>query len=89
MKRIMIILLSMLLLTGCRANVDKPIVSNQNITPDLMTTSDNNLYFYYVVDRNTHVVYLAFDAYRRAGITALLKADGTPTLAEDLGITVD
>jgi len=34
-------------------------------------------------------VYLAFDAFRRAGITALLKADGTPTLAEDLGITVD
>jgi len=46
MKRIMIILLSMLLLTGCRANADKPIVSNQNITPDLMTTSDNDLYFY-------------------------------------------
>jgi hypothetical protein len=44
---------------------------------------------FYVVDRNTHVVYLAFDGYYRAGITALLKADGTLTLAEDLGITVD
>ena len=89
MKRIMIILLSMLLLTGCMANVDEPIVSDQNITPNLMTTSDNDLYFYYVVDRNTHVVYLAFDAFRRAGITVLLNADGTPVLAEDLGITVD
>lgn len=89
MKRIIIILLSILLLTGCRANSDEPIVSDQNITPNLMTTSDNDLYFYYVVDRDTHVVYLVFDAYRRAGITALLKADGTPTLAEDLGIRVD
>lgn len=89
MKRIMMILLSILLLTGCRANTNTPVVSDQNITPNLMTTSDNDLFFYYVVDRNTHVVYLAFDGLRKAGITALLKANGTPTLAEDLGIKVD
>lgn len=89
MKKLIVILLSMLLLTGCVNNDHKAIVSDQNITPNLMSMSDEGLRFYYVVDRNTHVVYLAFDALYRAGITPLLKADGTPTLAEDLGIKVD
>ena len=88
MKKIIIFLMYTLLLTSCQHNETESAYSNQNITPNIMSLSENDNQYYYVIDKNTHVVYLAFNGVYRAGITVLVKADGTPMLAEDLGIEV-
>ena len=89
MKKIIIILLYTLLLTGCTNNNSQALVSDQDIKPNIMTLDDNSYRYYYTVDRNTHVVYLTCYAGNQAGITVYVNADGTPVLAEDLGIKVD
>lgn len=40
--------------------------------------------YYYAVDERTGVVYLLFEAGKRAGITVALNADGTPVTKEQL-----
>ena len=42
--------------------------------------------YYYVVDKNTGVVYIQFEGTRTAGITPALNADGTPMTADQLGL---
>lgn len=88
MKRILMIMLCLILLTGCTENISTALISDQNIQPNIMTLNSNSNRYYYVVDRNTHVVYLMFYTGHQAGMTVMLKADGTPMLAEDLGIEV-
>ncbi len=89
MQKIIFILMCILLLTGCTNNSSQALLSDQDIKPNIMTLNDNNYKYFYTIDRNTHVVYLTFYAGYQAGITAYVNADGTPVLAEDLGITVD
>lgn len=93
MKKIILVILSMLILTGCNgSNTSAPVTrDDQNIVPNILSLSNTVDYgnYFYIVDKNTHVVYLSYDGHKRAGITVLLKADGSPMLAEDLGIKVD
>lgn len=89
-KIILLCLVIVLLLTGCISNASKAEINEQNIEPRIMTvTNDSDSKFSYIVDKRTHVVYMQFYCGYRGGITVVLKADGTPMLAEDLGIKVD
>jgi hypothetical protein len=88
MKRILAIILCLMLLTGCTENNSTALLSDQNIQPNIMTLDSEDNRYYYIVDRNRHVVYLMFYAGYHAGMTVVLKTDGTPMLAEDLGIEV-
>lgn len=88
MKRILAIMLGIMLLTGCVNNNSKALIDDQDITPNIMSLVEDGNHYYYIVDRNTHVVYLVFWFGNQAGMTVVLKADGTPMLAEDLGIEV-
>ena len=88
MKKILVIILCLMLLTGCTENNSTALLSDQNIQPNIMTLNSNSNRYYYIVDRNTHVVYLMFFSGHQAGMTVVLKADGTPMLAEDLRIEV-
>ena len=45
--------------------------------------------YYYTIDKNTGIVYLSYDAYRRHAITVMLNSDGTPVTAEQLGIPIE
>lgn len=90
MKKILFVLLSMLLLlTGCsKEGVVIPKTYVQDIIPSLLRVGDlstNNGYCY-LVDENTGVVYLEFDAAYRHAITLMVNADGTPITADQLGI---
>lgn len=93
MKKIILLCLVIVLsLSGCRtiSNVSEPEINEQNVEPDMMAvTNINESRFSYIIDKRTHVVYMQFYCGCKAGITAVLKADGTPMLAEDLGIKVD
>ena len=89
MQKIILVLMCMLLLTGCVDNSTHAEVQDQDIRPNLITLKTDENYYYYVVDKNTHVVYLTFSNAHRGGITVYVKADGTPILAEDLGIKVE
>lgn len=92
MKKIILVILFMLILTGCSGSNSSMSTTkdDQHIVPNILSLSNSDAgNYFYVVDKNTHVVYLAFDSYNRAAITVLLKADGSPMLAEDLGIKVD
>lgn len=88
MKKIVLVLICVLLLTGCKDNSVKSTTSVQKIMPDLISLSEDDGNYYYVVDKKTRVVYLKYDNGHHSGITVMLKADGTPVLAEDLGIEV-
>lgn len=88
MKKIILILICVLLLTGCKDNSVKSTTSVQKIMPDLISLSEDYGNYYYVVDKNTHVVYFKYDNGHQSGMTVMLKANGTPMLAEDLGIEV-
>jgi len=89
MKKMILILICALLLTGCVNNSADSTTSDQKIKPDLISLSQDGGNYYYVVDKNTHVVYLKYDNGHQSGITIMLKTDGTPMLAKDLGIIVD
>ncbi len=90
MKKILFALLAMsLLLTGCsKEGVAAPKTSVQDITPSLLRAGDlfTNSGYCYLVDENTGVVYLEFNAGYRHAITLMVNADGTPITAEQLGI---
>lgn len=90
MKKTILLLFSICLLTGCNG---KGIENNTNsiensIEPNLtiLGTQYSNDRYSYVIDNNTGVVYLKFDAPYRHSITVMLNADGTPVTAEQLGI---
>ena len=88
-KRIKIICIcAMLLLSGCAKNVGKADEdTSSGITPNILTTSNiGGGDYFYLVDKNTGVVYLAYRSAHRQGITVMLNRDGTPVTAEQLGI---
>ena len=60
------------------------------VTPNILEcggdkVTDTGIY-YYVIDRNNGVVYLAYDAYRKHALTIMVNRDGSPITAEQLGI---
>lgn len=90
MKKILFVLLSMLLLTGCSEpeGVVMPETYAQDVSPSLFRTGDITMKsgYCYLVDKNTGVVYLEFDNLNRHAVTLMVNADGTPITAEQLGI---
>lgn len=95
-KKIAIMLMCTALLSGCGiAHLQvgsKPETNYQDgVVPNIVeigcpgSVVDGDVY-YYTVDKNTGVVYLSYDGYRRHAITVMLNADGTPITAEQLGL---
>lgn len=78
-----------LLLSGCVKNANKPDKDiSSGITPNILSTSNlGSEDYFYIVDKNTGVVYLGYEGYRRYGLSVMLNPDGTPVTAEQLGIT--
>lgn len=77
-----------LLLSGCVKNTNKANVdTSSGITPNVLSTSNLGYgRYFYLIDKNTGVVYLAYrDGYKQA-MTVMLNRDGTPVIAEQLGI---
>ena len=83
MKKILIATtLCLMLLVGCGTVAD----SADRSTPNLYKVGNFTFNDYrYLIDRNTHVVYLE---HRGGGIVVMLNADGTPITAEQLEIEV-
>ena len=83
-KTIAIICLTAMLfmLAGCKEGQSSSTqeYSSEYNVPDIsiLAKDAGTCNYFYVLDNNTGVVYLQFDAYGRAGITAALNADGTP-----------
>lgn len=94
MKKIAIVLLCATLLSGCVSVTvgSKPDKNyNSDIVPNVVEygkgnkSKVDNVYFY-VVDKNTGVVYLASAGCDQRAITVMLNVDGTPITAEQLGL---
>lgn len=90
-KRIKIICVCVmlsLLLSGCVKNANKPDKdTSSGITPNILSTSNlGNEDYFYIIDKNTGVVYLGYDGFRKYGLSVMLNRDGTPVTAEQLGI---
>ena len=84
MKKFLLMVTMACVLTSCSpSNVD---VNGDLIPRPKLLTFENNKYYAYIVDKNTGVVYLEYDAYYRHALTVMLNADGTPITAEQLGI---
>jgi hypothetical protein len=87
-----VLALCAILLTGCSKNASEATSDYSNhVVPNIVELGRGNNsvmsdYYYYIIDRNTGVVYLSYDSYRRHAITVMLNADGTPVTAEQLGI---
>lgn len=77
-----------LLLSGCVENTNKANVdTSSGITPNVLSTSNLGTEdYFYIVDKNTGVVYLGYEGFRRYGLSVMLNRDGTPVTAEQLGI---
>lgn len=86
MKRLLaLVLLSSLLLSGCKRDNIKEI--SNGVKPNLLTLGNSHAIFYnYIIDANTGVVYLEANGGYKYAITVMLNADGTPVTAEQLGI---
>lgn len=83
-----------LVFSACGAtNVSRPEKNfTSEITPDIFEcggTDDSEGVYYYIIDKNTGVVYLSYDSFRRHAITVMLNSDGTPITADQLGIPVE
>lgn len=73
-------------LCGC---IDNPAV--EDIKPSVTILSNEDPFgndagnkFFYIVDNRTGVVYLGFSCYRKAGITVMLNADGSPVTYDQI-----
>lgn len=88
-KRAKLILIALVvtIVFGCAGCGDNSLVAKGYMAPPNMTiyTNDGGA-FYYAVDNNTNVVYVVFDFYNKGGITVMLNADGTPVLADQIGL---
>lgn len=80
----------MFMLTGCEEgqSISTTGYSSEYNVPDVSSLAkDTGLYnYFYVIDNNTGVVYLQFSGFRRAGITAVLNADGTPVTIDQIKV---
>ena len=88
-KRIKIICIcAMLLLSGCAKNTNKADEdTSSGITPKILSTSNLGVAdYFYLVDKNTGVVYLGCKDTYKYGLSVMLNRDGTPVTAEQLGV---
>ena len=92
-RLIFAVLMMSLMLTGCRssgtASADM-YINESNPTPKIVKLSDvdpgDRDKYFYIVDKNTGVVYLAYDGYRQFGLTAMINVDGSAVTAEQLDL---
>lgn len=78
---------TLLFASGCDDGAKSKLENSSIVgSPDITQyAKDERTYdYFYVVDNNTNVVYLQFSGYRRAGITVMLNADGTPITVDQL-----
>ena len=90
-KRIKIIcacVMLSLLISGCVKNTSKADEEiSSGITPNILSTSNlGGGNYFYIIDKNTGVVYLGYGYSYRYGVTVMVNRDGTPITAEQLGI---
>ena len=77
-----------LLLSGCAKNTKKAYEDiSSGITPNILSTSNlGSGDYFYIVDKNTGVVYLGYKKGYGYGVSVMLNRDGTPITAEQLEI---
>lgn len=88
-KFAVILIFSLLFVFYAAACNSDQLVENYKITPspNILTVGfGTGLPYYYLVDKNTGVVYLARSYRGNYGITVMLNRDGTPVVAEQVGI---
>lgn len=73
MKKLLILPLLLLLVTGCSVDVNDETES----------TKVNNTDIYFYIDENTCVEYIVYDGWYSGGITPRLNRDGTIMLNEE------
>lgn len=73
MKKLLILPLLLLLVTGCNVSTNDETERNE--------VNKNNIYFY--TDENSCVEYIIFNAYKAGGIIPRLNRDGTIMLNEE------
>ena len=84
-KKFLVIASCVLLLSGCKGATYADTIKKEKNMPNLVETSYGNGY-YYVIDKNTGVIYLRYSAGHQGAITVMLNTDGTPVTAEQLGL---
>lgn len=73
MKKLFILPLLLLLVTGCNISTNNETEGNE--------LNKNDIYFY--IDENTCVEYIVYDGWYSGGITPRLNRDGTIMLNEE------
>ncbi len=94
MKKVLLVFVLMIfLLTSCGEDFNVSLADedySSMIAPNILECGDDvgvgGEVYYYIIDKNTGVVYLAFDSYERHGLTLMVNRDGSPITAEQLGI---
>lgn len=84
-KLILAAILAATMLTGCDTG-QKGTKVRGDVYPKITQygTDTEEYTYFYAVDERTGTVYLLFDAFRRAGITDAVNADGSPVTKEQL-----
>ena len=87
-KALLLLVIAIIGMSGCSQNIRRATVDvSSGVKPNVMITSDvSNGVYYYLIDRNTGVVYLGYDGINRCGISVMLNRDGSPVTAEQLKI---
>lgn len=92
-KMLLVFVLMIFLLTSCGEDLNVSLADkdySSMITPNILECGDDigvgGEVYYYIIDKNTGVVYLTYDAYGRHGLTLMVNRDGSPITAEQLGI---
>ena len=76
-------------LNGCGTGVASSERYAQDVCPNVIEIGDYSGAtdgYFYLVDKNTGVVYLCYQGTYRRAITVMLNTDGTPITAEQLDI---
>lgn len=85
LKKVLAILLIGLTLAGCGEGNNPSEYKIQNISPNMVQVGTQP-YYYYMVDKNTGVVYLEYTAGYHCAMTVMFNADGSVVTAEQLGL---
>lgn len=85
-KKFLVIILCALLLSGCGEGITKADINIQEKNMPNLVRLGYGRGYYYIIDKNTGVVYLYHQDGYAAAMTVMLNADGTPVTAEQLGL---
>lgn len=87
---VLCVLLTAFVVSGCSkgTGIVESEYHTQDVCPNILTIGDTraDCGYFYLVDKNTGVVYLGYEGNRRRALTVMLNADGKPITAEQLGI---